>query len=103
MKVRDGSLHISGKHHPGALVLRMGEVDLETELVGQSSEIPLATRVLDTQALFIDDTSVSIVSSEVISDPTLQGIKYWKVSSFITGKDAFIPAAFLATGLCFIC
>ncbi|KIJ44231.1 hypothetical protein M422DRAFT_252242 [Sphaerobolus stellatus SS14] len=102
--IRDGSVHISGEDHPGGIVLRMGEVQLETEIVGQAPETILAMAVTDTQALFLDDLSSIVVPEDVIVNPTLHGVQYWTrrgyallaeindLSCHVSQRNGLIPA-----------
>lgn len=78
IKAMDGSFHAMGPSNPGALVAYIGELDLSTDLVGDSLETVITANVLKSNAFFIDDKSTSTMLTETDTIPR-SSVEYWKV------------------------
>lgn len=78
IKITDGSFHAMGPNDPGALVAYIGELDLSTDLVGDSQETVVIMTVSKSSAFFIDDKSTSTALTETDTIPH-SSVEYWKV------------------------
>ena len=63
----------------GAFVLHLGELDLSTEMVGDSQEIQLRIAGRALTALFSDNHLEAVQDSSGPSQPGAQDALYWKV------------------------
>lgn len=71
-----------GLNDPGALVVYIGELDLSTDLVGDSQETVITTNVLDSCAYFIDDKRTSTMPAEISTATPHSSMEHWKVCYF---------------------
>jgi autophagy-related protein 2 len=82
IKVIDGSFHAMGPNNPGAMVAYVGELDLSTDLVGDSQETLISTNILNSRVFFIDDKGTCTVPVEKVSVTPGSATDYWKVCYF---------------------
>lgn len=75
----DGSFHAMGPDDSGAIVAYVGELDLSTDLVGDSQETVISTNLLNSYAFFIDDKSTCTISTEPHTMTPGSSVEYWKV------------------------
>ena len=71
-------MRLFAPHHTGAFVLHLGDVDLSTDVVGDSPEIPLHLAGRALTSLFIDNHLEGVQDSHNRSQPEVQGPVYWK-------------------------
>ncbi|KAH9063334.1 hypothetical protein EDB87DRAFT_1603168 [Lactarius vividus] len=78
IKIEEGSVRLFAPNNNGAFVLHLGELDLSTEMVGDSPDIRLriAGRALTT--LFADNHLEAVQDSSSASRPSAEDALYWK-------------------------
>lgn len=79
MKIEEGSTRLFAPRHTGAFVLYLGEVELATEVVGDSPEIRLRIAGRALTALFTDNHLEAVQESSNRTQSEVQGPLYWKV------------------------
>ena len=79
--VTDGSVKAHAPTHPGALVFYVGDLTLDTDIVGGAPSSFFHLLVSDLSILLLDDLESRIggpTASKVLTS-TNQGVAYWKV------------------------
>lgn len=78
IKIVEGSARLFAPHHTGAFVLHFGDVELSTEVVGNSPEIRLRIAGQALSTLFTDNHLEAAQDSSNRGQPDVQGQLYWK-------------------------
>ena len=78
VKIEEVSARLFAPRHVGAFVLHLGDVELATEMVGDSPEIRLRIAARALTALFTDNHVEAAQKSSNRSQPDVQGPLYWK-------------------------
>ncbi|KAI0306470.1 hypothetical protein B0F90DRAFT_1690173 [Multifurca ochricompacta] len=78
VKIIEGSVRLFAPTNTGALVLHLGDLDLSTEVVGDSPEMRLRTAGHALTALFINNYLEAVQDAGNRSAFDAQGVPYWK-------------------------
>ncbi|KZV84269.1 hypothetical protein EXIGLDRAFT_727477, partial [Exidia glandulosa HHB12029] len=78
VKIVDGSVHIVSPPHRGAIALALTEMELATELLGDSPDVALSLSVGELAVLAIDDVTVDVPDELLEEDRHLSGQETWR-------------------------
>ena len=80
LKVLDGSVRVLAPAHSGALLLHFEEVDISTDIVGESQQNIFRLHVMSAYILFVDELAANVLQEPMagISHST-GGLAHWKV------------------------
>ena len=79
----DGSIRVFAPNHPGAMVVHLQELDLSTDVIGDSRESLFRVNATDLALLAADDSG----SQEVDLPSSLRGVSRWTASSSLESLD----------------
>lgn len=84
VKITDGSVKAHAPTHPGALVLHVGDLTLNTDIVGDASSSLFHILIPELSILLLDDLESRTDGPAADKLPTLvnQGVGYWKSRGF---------------------
>lgn len=84
--IADGSVKAHASTHPGALVFYIGDLTVNTDIVGAATSSLLHVLVPDLSILLLDDWEVRADrrASDKMPTSVNQGVAYWKVGPRIT-------------------
>ncbi|KAH9180656.1 hypothetical protein EDB89DRAFT_1840925 [Lactarius sanguifluus] len=85
IKIGEGSVRLFAPNNNGAFVLHLGELDLSTEMVGDSPDIRLRIAGRALTALFADNHLEAVQDSSGPSRPGAQDALYWKACNWLLG------------------
>ena len=88
VRVTDGSVKTHASTHPGALVFYIGDLTVDTDLVGDAVSSLLHVLVPELSILLLDDLESRTdgpVSNKMPASVN-QGVAYWKVSPHISHR-----------------
>ncbi|SRR5882762_6927619 len=78
IKIGEGSVRLFAPNNNGAFVIHLGELDLSTDMVGDSPDIQLRIAGRAVTALFTDNHLEAVEDSNGTSQPGVQDAVYWK-------------------------
>lgn len=78
VKIGEGSVRLFTPNNAGAFVLHLGDLDLSTEMAGDSPEILLCIAGRDLAALFTDNYLEAAQDASIQSQPDAPGALHWK-------------------------
>ncbi|KAJ3725873.1 hypothetical protein C8R42DRAFT_575547 [Lentinula raphanica] len=78
LRVVDGSVKVLAPTHPGALLLHIGNLDLATDLIGESPKLEFMLKVYSAALLGIDDMAEFHVSTT-----SAESFSFWKKCGFV--------------------
>ncbi|KAI0256805.1 hypothetical protein BJV78DRAFT_309729 [Lactifluus subvellereus] len=78
VKIGEGSVRLFAPNSAGAFVLHLGDLDLSTEMAGDSPEILLCIAGRDLAALFTDNYLEAAQDASIQSQPDAPGALHWK-------------------------
>jgi len=86
--ITDGSVKAHAPTHPGALVFHIGDLTVNTDIVGGATSSLLHVLVPDLSILLLDDSGVRADgrASDKVPTPVNQGVAHWKVGPRITHR-----------------
>lgn len=84
--ITDGSVKAHAPTHPGALVFYIGDLTVNTDIVGDATSSLLHVLVPELSILLLDDSEAGGAGRALDKIPTSvnQGVSYWKVGPRIT-------------------
>ena len=87
--ITDGSVKIHAPTHPGALVFYVGDLTLNTDIVGDAPSSIFHVLVPDLSILLLDDleSRTDGLMTDKIPTSVNQGVAYWKVRPLIPHKS----------------
>jgi autophagy-related protein 2 len=86
VKIGEGSVRLFAPKNNGAFVLHLGDLDLSTEMVGDSPEILLCIAGRDLAALFTDNYLEAAQEASIQNQPNAQGALHWKARRLLFSK-----------------
>lgn len=88
VRVTDGSVKAHASTHPGALVFYIGDLTVDTDLVGDAVSSLLHVLVPELSILLLDDleSRTDGPASNKMPASVNQGVAYWKVSPHISHR-----------------
>ena len=86
VRITDGSVKAHAPTHPGALVFYVGDLTLNTDIVGGAPSSLLHVLAPELSILLLDDleSRADGLVSDKLSTSMKQGVAYWKVRSRIS-------------------
>lgn len=87
--ITDGSVKAHAQTHPGALVFYVGDLTVNTDIVGDATSSLLHVFIPDLSMLLLDDLESGAAGRVLDRMPTSvnQGVAYWKVSPLSSAWD----------------
>ena len=78
VKIGEGSMRLFAPNNAGAFVLHIGDLDLSTEVVGDSPEISFCIAGRDLATLFTDNYLEATQDASIQTQPDAPGALHWK-------------------------
>jgi autophagy-related protein 2 len=99
VKIGEGSVRLFAPKSTGAFVLYLGDLDLSTEMIGDSPEVLLRITGRDLAALFADNYLEVAQEASIQSQRDVQGSLRWKARGLLFSKY-FCLYGIKAIGIC---